>query len=288
MEPVKGRRSSKPTDSVIAAFGAAGAGRTASPTSPSPDVATSLRPIARDTLLSRLTVEIRGQIISGQLPVGSRLPPEAALASRFGVSRSLLREALSDLRTQGFIETHNGRGSFVRHPTEADLARSFAHQLELSASRPITVDDLYTARQAIETTAAEMAAQGADEDKVQTLERLIDAMRDSRDDPAAYTASDVGFHVAVAQASGNPLLHAILAPLAAMIVEGVFESHGFADAVDKGVTAHEKILDAIRCRDGARARREMQAHLAESRGFFPEGVISKHHPVAKDQPSATQ
>src|SRR5580704_6876233 len=124
------------------------------------------------------------------------------MAAQFGVSRPLLREALAELRAEGFVETISGRGTFVRHPTETDLADAFAHQLLLAASGPgPTADHLYEARQAIEVVAAELAAQRATPEAVETLERLLATMTESRDDAAAYTAADVGFHIAVARAT---------------------------------------------------------------------------------------
>jgi GntR family transcriptional repressor for pyruvate dehydrogenase complex len=219
--------------------------------------------------------EVLSKITSGVLAVGQQLPNEAVMAAEFGVSRPLLREALSQLRAEGFIETVNGRGSFVRHPSEDDLIDSFGRQAHVSvASLPgLTVDHLYEARSAIETVAAESAAKRGTPEMIEALERLLQSMRDSRDDPAAYTASDVGFHVAVARASGNPLLPALLAPLAAMIVQGVFESHGASRAVSGGVADHEKILRAIKRKDPAGARAAMSAHLRGSRQLFPKEVI---------------
>ncbi len=95
-----------------------------------------LLPIKRATLVDRLVAEVRSEITSGRLVVGQRLPTEAKMAAQFGVSRPLLREALAELRAEGFVETASGRGTFVRHPTEADLADAFGHQLLLAVQGP--------------------------------------------------------------------------------------------------------------------------------------------------------
>ena len=73
---------------------------------------------------------------------------------------------------QWFVQTESGRGTFVRHPTESDLADAFGHQLLLAVPSP-TADQLYEARQAIEVVAAELAAQRATPDSLATLERLL-------------------------------------------------------------------------------------------------------------------
>lgn len=229
-----------------------------------------LQPIRKATVVERLVAEVRGQITSGSLVAGEPLPPQEKLAAEFGVSRPLLREALAELRNEGFIETVSGRGTFVRRPSESDLAQAFSRHLLLAgAELGPTTDDLYEARQAIELVAAELAATRATEDSVATLRRLLEGMRESRDDAAAYTAADVGFHVSVARATMNPLLPTLLAPIVTMIVKGMFETHGLTDAVDLGIAAHGRVLAAIERGDAASARRAMAAHLHESRQLFP-------------------
>ena len=191
-----------------------------------------LMPIKRGTLVEKLVATVRHEITSGRLVVGQTLPTEAKMAAQFGVSRPLLREALAELRAEGFVETVSGRGTFVRHPTETDLADAFGHQLLLAAPGPgPTADHLYEARQAIEVVAAELAATRAEPDSLEILDRLLATMTESRNDAAAYTAADVGFHVAVARATLNPLLPTLLAPLATLIVKGMYESHSSAEAV---------------------------------------------------------
>jgi GntR family transcriptional repressor for pyruvate dehydrogenase complex len=235
-----------------------------------------LLPIKKATLVEKLVAEVRSWITSGRLVVGQSLPPEAEMAAQFGVSRPLLREALAELRAEGFVETVSGRGTFVRHPSETDLADAFADQLLLSAPGPgPTADQLYEARQAIEFVAAELAAERATPDSLETLGRLLAEMMDSRHDAAAYTAADVSFHIGVARASLNPLLPTLLAPLATLIVRGMFESHGDPAAVSRGIKAHTNILRAIQKRDPAAARRAMAVHLRESRLSFPEQVVKR-------------
>src|ERR1700691_4540842 len=124
-----------------------------------------LLPIKKATLVEKLVAEVRSWITSGRLVVGQSLPTEAKMASQFGVSRPLLREALAELRAEGFVETVSGRVMFVRPPTEGGLAGAFAPQLLLATSGPgPTVEHLYEASQAIEALAAELAAARATPD----------------------------------------------------------------------------------------------------------------------------
>ncbi len=233
-----------------------------------------LRQITKRSLVERLVAEVRGQITAGRLAEGQQLPTEARMAAEFGVSRPLLREALAELRAEGFVETVNGRGTFVRHPSETDLVDAFVRQLQLSSREPgLTADHLYEARQAIELSTAALAAERATPELTATLERLLQAMKDSDGDAAAYTAADVGFHVAVARATENPLFPTLLAPIATMIIKGMFESHDTPDAVRLGIKAHGRVLKAIKRRDPEAARQAMAAHLSESRAIFPARAI---------------
>jgi GntR family transcriptional regulator, transcriptional repressor for pyruvate dehydrogenase complex len=239
-----------------------------------------LRQIRKSSLVEQLVAEVRGQISAGHLAEGQQLPTEARMAAEFGVSRPLLREALAELRAEGFVETVNGRGTFVRHPTESDLADALVRQLQMTGREPeLTADHLYEARRAIEISAAGLAAQRVTPELTQTLESLLQAMTDSAGDAAAYTAADVGFHIAIARATENPLFPALLAPIVTMIVKGMFSSHGTPDAVRLGIEAHGKVLRAIRRGQPEAASRAMAAHLSESRSIFPEQAMRGRRPA---------
>src|SRR5580704_16131645 len=114
-----------------------------------------LRQIRKRSLVERLVAEVRGQITAGRL---------------------------AELRAEGFVETVNGRGTFVRHPSEADLADAFVRQLQLSGDPGLTADHLYEARQAIEVSSAALAAERATPELIATLERLLQALEDSGGD----------------------------------------------------------------------------------------------------------
>jgi GntR family transcriptional repressor for pyruvate dehydrogenase complex len=248
-----------------------------------------LAPIQRATLVDKLVAEIRSGITSGRLAAGQSLPAEGKLAAQFGVSRPLLREALAELRAEGFLRTVSGRGTTVRHPSEDDLAEAFKRQLLLKVpGSGLTADHLYEAREAIEVVAAGLAAERATPDSLKHLGGLLAEMTDGRDDPATYTAADVGFHIAVARATGNPLLPTLLAPLSSLIVRGMYESHGTPRAVSLGIEAHKKVLRAIERGDPSAARRAMAAHLKESRLVFPEEVVRRQRSARTRHPRTAQ
>ena len=172
--------------------------------------------------------------MAGPLTVGQPLPTEARMAEEFGVSRPLLREALAELRAEGFVETVSGRGTFVRHPSESDLADAFAHQLLLSGGPgppPTTSTRPGRPSSWCRPSWPPSAPRGLHRD----AGAAAASMKESREDAAAYTAADVGFHVEVARATLNPLLPTLLAPMATMIVEGRLREPQPSDAVRIGI-----------------------------------------------------
>jgi GntR family transcriptional regulator, transcriptional repressor for pyruvate dehydrogenase complex len=230
--------------------------------------------VVKGTLLEKLADRIEQRIRSGELADGDRMPPEGTLAADYGVSRTLAREALAILRTRGYLETINGRGTFVRHPDASQLADAFVGQTALSGNRPLTADDLYEARTAIETTAARLAAERATPEDIEKLSKMLEEMIVNVEiDVAAYTKADFGFHLAIAQASGNPLLPTLLGPLVRIIVEGVFESASDPDAAQAGIRDHSAILRAIQKGDGKAAARTIESHLVSSRNYYPQSKV---------------
>jgi len=234
------------------------------------------RPLGRVSLIDSLVEQLEAQIVARDFPVGSRLPAEEELATQFEVSRPVIREGLSRLRERGFLETINGRGTFIRHPGADHLAASLLRQIRIESPEGYNADNLYEARGAIELTTARLAAERADQKDIARLRSHLNDMMRFRNDPSAYTTADVSFHIDVANASGNPFLGALLQPLATIIIEGILESSQTRpEAVDDGVRMHTELLDCIERRDPEGAARAMDAHLHDSRRSFPGGVLNR-------------
>jgi len=238
----------------------------------------SPRQLSRVTLLESLASSLEDRIVAGEFPVGTRLPSEEALAGDFGVSRPIVREALSKLRERGYVHTVNGSGTYVRAPDAGDLAETIMRHLHL-ASAQVTVDQLYETRSMIEVTAARLAAVRADAaDREAMAGRLRDMQRD-RGDQAAYTAADVGFHLAVARAAKNPFFPTLLEPLASVLIHGVVGGGEAREAAEVGILAHTAVLARIEQGDPEGAGRAMERHLRESRRAFPDRLLGRARPL---------
>lgn len=221
-----------------------------------------------------LVEELEGRIESGQYEVGQQLPGEARLSSELGVSRPLVREVLARLRERGYIETLNGRGSFVR-PRESMLG-ALLERIEIDGETTDTADHLYAVRSMVEGETARVAATAASDDDLQALAELVDAMDGDLDDPEAYTVHDTNFHLGIARSTGNPLYLALLTPIIDIVIGGIFDSVStYRDGIRGGNVGHRKVIEALLARDPQRSEAAMREHLTYSRSTFPEGNLQR-------------
>jgi DNA-binding FadR family transcriptional regulator len=218
----------------------------------------------RQTLFEQLAAVIETRIVSGELKPGHRMPSEGALATQYGVSRPVVREALAKLRERGLIETFNGSGTFVRHPNDDDLHEVILRHLRLIGTNADAVRDLYEARIAVEVMTAQLAATRASEEELAEIEGHLERMRESRDAERAWVSADLAFHEAMAEASHNPFLVTLLRPLIQLIEDSIRAGHRSSEAVARGLAAHQRILEALKDHDPDSAALAIREHLSDS------------------------
>ncbi len=213
-------------------------------------------------LYRRIAEEIRGGVVGGQWPVGTRLPPERDLAILLGVSRPSLREALIALEVEGLIEVRTGSGIYVREvlsakPRDVGSAVNAAHEWG-----PLEV---MRARQVIEVEVAAMAAGNARKGEIAVMHDALRLMRQEVANGQAPRRGDEAFHVAIAKACGNDVLTDMVQRTWEARDGAVFERLGrhFENPVawQKAIDEHEAVLHAIELHDVSGARRAMQVHL---------------------------
>jgi GntR family transcriptional regulator, transcriptional repressor for pyruvate dehydrogenase complex len=240
----------------------------------------TFRPLQRLALFETLADQIEERILSGELEAGAKFPSEEALRRQFGVSRPVVREALGRLRERGLIETVNGSGTFVKHPDTDHLTDAVVRHLRVANDEDGSVSKVYEARIAIEASTARLAATRSNRHDREQLAAQLDAMRAERGDLERWTAADLGFHLAVANASHNPFLATLLAPLVKVIERGIIESFPNPDAVEAGLRAHETIWERIRTKDAEGAETAMREHLVDSERRFAAARSSRRRRAA--------
>ena len=198
------------------------------------------------------------------LEVGDRLPSEAQLAVSFGMSRTVVREALVRLASDGITAARRGAGSFVKNRPSDRLAD---HMLLADLSATL---GSYEVRFVLETEAARLAAIRRSPEAMGRVEDGLGQLRAALLSSAPAHAEDMELHRRIAEASGNP---AFLAAFDALTPEvervmraGVDISRSrSAEVVATMMQEHERIVDAIRARDPEAAALTMRWHLSEGR-----------------------
>lgn len=229
---------------------------------------TGVRPTS---LVDHLFAELEHRVTAGVYAVGERLPNEAALAADFGVSRPLVRELLARLRERGYIETLNGRGSFVRPHTSAPALDAMLRHIRLNVGTEYSVDDLYAVRSMIEIEGARLAAVEADQDDLDLITQYAHEAQEAEGDPERYTVADMNFHLAIAAGSKNALFPVLLTPIVEIVVRGIYDSVAtYREGMRGGNLGHQKILAALLERDAEAAAEAMAEHMTYSRSTFPE------------------
>jgi DNA-binding FadR family transcriptional regulator len=196
-------------------------------------------------------------IVAGRFPEGAVLPGEAVLLSRFGVSRTVLREAIKTLSGKGMLEARTRVGTRVRERAAWNL---FDRDV-LAWYREGGIDgrflrDLAEILLAIEPAAAALAAERRTAPDIARLEACVAAMRDAPGLDPAFARADLAFHLALADASGNVFMHSVGAVTeAALDVVFQMSRPTEPEAHDASWRAHAAIAAAIRAGDPAAAAR---------------------------------
>jgi GntR family transcriptional repressor for pyruvate dehydrogenase complex len=211
------------------------------------------------SLSSQIVAEVRDALFAKKLKPGDFLGTEKDLAARFGVSRIVARDALRTLQALGIVDIKMGKGGGARvsRGNPRLFAEALAVQLDLTG---VTAAEIMDAQRAIETLAAELAAEHATAADHAKLRRLIAEAEVIIDDPPAYTRSCRDFHLAVAEASHNRVLVTQLISL--QHVSWPSENRTLTPQVARRVlSVHRELAALIEMRDGAAARRLMDDHV---------------------------
>jgi GntR family transcriptional repressor for pyruvate dehydrogenase complex len=207
-------------------------------------------PLARLSAAEAVFNAIRGDIEAGQIPVGGKLSSEATLAQQYGVSRSVIREALRSCTALGLTVTKTGKGTFV-------VANKVANDLTLGQ---YSARDLTEARPHIEVPAAGLAAERRSDEELETLRHIVAAMA-TETDPESWVALDSSFHATIARASGNKVFESVVADIRDAQAYQSETLNVVADRQHASDIEHQQILAAIEAGSAADASAAMANHL---------------------------
>jgi len=229
------------------------------------------------TLALDLVDALGERIRDGRLATGQKLPTEAAVMAEFGVSRTVVREAISKLQAGGLVATRHGVGTFVVGPGAAG-GDAAGPGFRIAPEQFATLRDVIAVlelRIGVETEAAALAALRRKADNLAAMRSALDAMAAALEAGQDAVAPDFQFHLEIARATQNPHFAELMGTLGAMVIPRARLPDGAAagaapDAAHQAYlrrvqAEHESIHDAIAAQDPDAARAAMRTHLANSR-----------------------
>ncbi len=215
---------------------------------------------------AQIASELEHEILAGKMPAGSRLPSEEKLSERFTASRTVIREAIQQLRGRGLLISRKGSGTYIALPSLDNLGTAF-EAYSVLADTPDFLE-LIDFRILIETECARLAATEAGQRHIRRLRDAIERMKATAGQQAKFSRSDIAFHVALAEASGNRLYTAMLGALEKPCIEFAQANRTETDWYDAVIEQHAAILEAIEAGHAAQSAEAMRRHLLSSRRHF--------------------
>lgn len=219
---------------------------------------------------------VESDLLEGRLRPGDRLPPERELAANLGVGRSSVREALRVLEVMGLIRTGTGSGPLSGAIIIATPQGGLSALLRLQvAAQGFPFDDVVRTRLVLESAVVDALADDETRD-TRAAREVADAMDAADLTPAEFLVLDAQLHLALAEASGNVVIAAMMAGLRSAIetyVRAGAEGIGDWDATASRLRAeHRAILDAVDGGDADTARTLIHAHIT---GYYAEAGLAR-------------
>lgn len=218
-------------------------------------------PVAEQTLADRVTQVLAEQLRSGVYPVNARLPTERSMTKEFGVSRTVIREAISRLKSEGLVETRQGSGTAVLDPRS-----SAAFRLSASEINPVDgVLRIIELRCGIEAQMAALAAKRRTASEMAEIKRALKMIDRAVADGGDGVKEDLEFHMAISRATRNPYYTDLLGMLTRALEDVIRVTRSNearrADFAAEVRAEHQAINAAILARDPDAARAAALRHM---------------------------
>ena len=217
-------------------------------------------------LVTEIVESLAASIRAGDIKPGDKLPTEAAIMTRFDVSRTVVREALSKLQASNLVATRHGIGTFALEQVDPKT-------FQISAADFATVNDVISVlelRISLETESAGLAAQRRTETDLLAMQQALDAFENSIKHDSDAAPSDFQFHLEIAKATGNRHFAELMTYLGENIIPRTRVNTPARAREDRDTylkrvhTEHQTILAAIRTQQPNAARAAMRLHLSNS------------------------
>lgn len=235
----------------------------------------------RRGLHQRAVDEIGSRIVEGEFGVGDVLI-EAELGERFGISRSVIREAVKVLAAKGLVESRTRVGTTVRprkcwNMLDPDLLWWWSRSGDTEDLMRMVLD----VRLIIEPGAAALAAERASDEAVGRLADAYRAMLSHGGDPEKAVRADGDFHIAILELTDNELLRSLASLIEAMLISSFKVISTMPNALTRAIPLHKAVFDAIAAHDPAGARQAMDLLLADAHDYVLGTYQRRKGPAGK-------
>lgn len=218
------------------------------------DRSPSLYEVVSDRLLAA--------IHEARLPPGSKIPSERELGEQFGVSRTVVREAIRHLAAKGVLETQSGSGVRIADVGHEGVSESVA--LFLRQRGPVDPIKINEVRDCLELQTTRLAATRATDEQIARIRRECEVLEGVQEDAEQASIADVAFHRAIAEATGNELFLLLLDSLGDVMMQIRLATLGSSERGAVALAQHRAIAIALEARDADAAVAAMKFHLADS------------------------
>jgi GntR family transcriptional repressor for pyruvate dehydrogenase complex len=227
----------------------------------------SQRPIQNITKCDIVVEKIRNKIVRGDYKQGENLPSEKLLCESFGVSRTTIRESLKKLSMMGIVSIQQGKGTLVEN---TDLSLFIKPMYQLIDFENIDIDIIYDARLYVERGSCRLAAINRTQSNLDALYDILIRIKQCVDDQDIIkgVALDTEFHIAIAEASGNPLIKAMLVTIEEISNACVRRRGGISMFMGVSYEHHKNIYEAIKRQDADTAEQWSTVHTIGSKDFL--------------------
>ncbi len=219
------------------------------------DEKAQLRPVTRPRLYEQVAEQILDWVHENGLSEGDRLPPERELATRLGVSRATISQALVAMEVVGVVSVRHGDGAVLVDP------RGVSKVVEALRRHAQQLPEVFEAREALETKLAALAAARRTEEDLARIEEALDGMERDIEEGGRGVTGDERFHAAVTAAGHSALLQRLMAEISDLIKETRIESLSQPERPRQSLAGHRRIAEAIRAGDSEAAAQAMRDHV---------------------------
>ena len=218
--------------------------------------------LKRGNLVEMVFENLRESILSGEFKQRELLPTQENLAQQFGVSRTVMREALNKLSSLGLIRSHQGRGTFVQLP---DMQSVMGPMLTSLALDEDSTRELMETRYHLESTIVRLAAKHATPTQIKALRETITHMEEglAANNIKAFAQADLHFHTLLADMSQNRVLKRIIEVIREMLARFLEGFNQVKGAPERAIAYHKKICQAIAKREADVAEQQMRRHILD-------------------------